>query len=78
MNYKLIDTGKIVSENDLREMLYRYEIQDLLDNKKEYFKGFLNLEYQFSCIRVAVDGEIGAVINMLETNWNVPISEPFL
>lgn len=78
MNYKIIDTGKIVSENDLRDMLYRYEIQDLLDNKEEYFKGFLNLEYQFNCIKKAIDSEINEVIYMLETNWNVPISEPFL
>lgn len=78
MNYKIIDTGKIVSENDLRDMLYRYEIQDLLDNKEEYFKGFLNLEYQFNCIKKAIDSEINEVIYMLETNWNVPISEGFI
>lgn len=73
MEYVIIDTGKIVSENELREMLYKYEIQDLLDNKDDYFKGFLNVEYQFNCIRKAIDSDIKEVIDMLETNWNVPI-----
>lgn len=75
MEYIITDTNKIVNEKELRTMLYKYEIQDLLDNQEEYFKGFLNLEYQFSCIRTAVDGEIVAVIKMLNESWNVPVEE---
>ena len=75
MQYLIIDTNKKVNEKDLRDLLYKYEIQDLIDNKEEYFKGFLNLEYQFSCIKTATTGTIEEVIYMLETNWNVPIEK---
>jgi hypothetical protein len=78
MKYKILDTDEIVTEKDLRELLYRYEIQDLLDNTEEYFKGHLNLDSQFKCIDKAINGTTEEIIDMLGTNWNVPISEPFI
>lgn len=75
MKYKILDTCKIVDEEYIRNLLYEYETQDLLDNKEDYFKGSLRIDYQFTCIKKAIIGEIKDVINMLETNWNVPIAE---
>ena len=75
MKYKILDTNEIVTEQYLRKMLFEYESQDLLDNKEDYLKGFLHLDYQFSCINKAVNGTMKEIIDRLETLWNVPIDE---
>lgn len=73
--FLITDTNEIVSEEYLRKLLYGYEIQDLLNNENEYFKGFLDLQAQMNCIEKAIKGNLEEVIDMLETNWNVPIEK---
>ncbi len=75
MKYEILDTNEIVTEEYLRKMLFEYETQDLLDNKKDFLDGSLNLDYQFNCIKKAVSGNMKEIIDRLETLWNVPIIE---
>ena len=75
MKYLIEDTRKVVTEEELRKLLYEYEVEDLLSNKKEYLQGDLNLNSQFECINSAKNADIKIVINMLEENWNVPIGK---
>ena len=73
MKFLIKDINQIVNEEHIRKLLYRYEIEDLLNNEDEYYKGFYNLDSQFACIRKALEGDIEEVIKMLEENWDVPI-----
>ena len=73
MRYKILDTDDVLTEKDLRKLLYNYEIQDLLDNTEEYFKGRYNLKSQFNRIEKAINGTTEDIIDILRTDWDTPI-----
>ena len=75
MKYLIEDTRKIATEQELRKMLYEYEVGDLLSNTEEYLQDNLHLNIQFECINRAKSADMKVVIHMLGENWNVPIRE---
>ena len=75
MKYEILDTNESVTEQELREKLYRFEIQDLIANTQEYFKGVYDIKAQFKCIEKAMNGNIEEIIDILGTYWGVPVKE---
>lgn len=73
MEYLIEDTNKIVSEKELRTILMQEETTDILNNIDDYMDGALLLENQFHCIKTAKNGDIMEVIDLLGTNWNIPV-----
>ena len=75
--YKILDTNKnnIVDEQYLRSLLFDYEIDDILQNRNDYIKGYLDINVQKECIKNALLKDIDYIIDTLETSWNVPIEK---
>ena len=75
MRYKILDTGKIVDETYLRKLLFEYELEDIVDNKNDYFKGLYDIESQCHMLKIARQGEFDVVLYHLSTNWGVDVEE---
>lgn len=75
MKYKILDTDKIVDERYLRELLFEYELEDISDNKDDYFEGRYSLKAQFNMLELARFGEFDVVLYYLSTNWQVDVDE---
>ena len=75
MKYKILDNDKIVDEEYLRELLFEYEIGDIWDNRRAYFNGIYDLEYEYKMLELAINGEMERVLYFLSTNWSVDVDE---
>ena len=75
MKYKIVDNDKIVDERYLRELLFEYELEDIWDNKDDYFEGRYSLKAQFNMLELARFGEFDVVLYHLSTNWQVDVDE---
>lgn len=75
MKYKILDNNKIVDEEYLRKLLFEYELEDIWDNREDYFDGRFNLKYQFDMLELARKGEFDVVLYYLSTNWAVDVDE---
>lgn len=75
MKYKILDTGEIVDETYLRKLLFDYELEDIVDNKDDYFKGLYDIENQCHILTIAQEGEFDVVLYHLSTNWGVDVDE---
>ena len=73
MRYKILDTEKIVDETYLRKLLFDYELEDIVDNKDDYFKGLYDIENQCHILKIAQEGEFDVVLYHLSTNWGVDV-----
>ena len=71
MEYRLLDNNKIVDEKYLRELLFEYELEDILENKEDYFSGRYDLQAQFDMLKIAQQGEFDVVLYYLSNNWGV-------
>lgn len=77
MEYKILDIEKnnIVDEEYLRNLLFDYEVEDILANRNDYIRGYLDIESQKRCLKNALLKDIDYVIDTLGTSWNVPIEK---
>lgn len=73
MKYKILDTGEIVDETYLRKLLFDYELEDIVDNKDDYFNGLFDIENQCHILKIAQEGEFDVVLYYLSTNWGVDV-----
>lgn len=73
MKYKILDTEKIVDETYLRKLLFDYELEDIVDNKDNFFKGVYDIERQCNMLKIAQEGEFDVVLYYLSTNWGVDV-----
>ena len=73
MKYKILDTEKIVVETYLRKLLFDYELDDIVDNKDDFFKGVYDIENQCNMLKIAQEGEFDVVLYYLSTNWGVDV-----
>ena len=76
-NYRILDNNKRVSENDLRKLLFEYEIDDIWQNRDDYFDEIYNLQAQFNMLEIAKHGDMKKVLYYLSTNWSVDVEELF-
>lgn len=75
MKYKILDTEKIVDETYLRKLLFDYELEDIVDNKDDYFKGLYDIKSQCNMLKIAQEGEFDVVLYYLSTNWVVDVEK---
>lgn len=75
MKYKILDNNKIVDERHLRELLFEYELEDIWCNRRAYFNGIYNLEYEYKMLELAINGEMDRVLYFLSTNWAVDVDK---
>ena len=75
MKYKILDTGEIVDETYLRKLLFDYELEDIVDNKDDYFNDLYDIENQCHILKIAQEGEFDVVLYHLSTNWGVDVEE---
>lgn len=75
MKYKILDNEKIVDETYLRKLLFEYELEDVIDNKDDYFKGLYDIDNQCHMLKIAQEGEFDVVLYHLSTNWQVDVEE---
>lgn len=75
MKYKILDNEKIVDETYLRRLLFEYELEDIIDNKDDYFKGLYDIESQCNMLKIAQEGEFDVVLYYLSTNWQVDVED---
>lgn len=73
MKYRILDNEKIVDETYLRRLLFEYELEDIIDNKDDYFKGLYDIESQCNMLKIAQKGEFDVVLYYLSTNWQVDV-----
>lgn len=73
--YKILDQEGIVTEDYLRDLLFEYTIENLVDNKKDYLKGIIQVDFCLNCINLSISGNIQEIINILENEYNIPIEE---
>ena len=73
-----MDKKEIKTEKEIREMFFREEVYDLLNNCSDYLDNYLDLEQQFECIRIAKNGNITEIIDRLNSLWNYSIEEIIL
>ena len=73
MKYKILDTEKIVDETYLRKLLFDYELDDIVDNKDNFFKGVYDIKNQCNMLKIAQEGEFDVVLYYLSTNWGVDV-----
>ena len=73
MKYKILDTGEIVDETYLRKLLFDYELDDIVDNKDNFFKGVYDIKNQCNMLKIAQEGEFDVVLYYLSTNWGVDV-----
>ena len=72
-----LDENKIYSAPYVRELLLNEEIQDIINNKKDYISGCLNIESQCKCIEYAINGDINEIIRRLNDLWGYNIKSAF-
>ena len=48
-----VDNNEIITEKELRKLLFDFEIQDLMNNDIDYIDNYINLESQFECVKIA-------------------------
>lgn len=78
MKYKILDENdRTVGEKDLRKMLFKEEIYDLVNNMEDYFEGYLSLGNQFAAIQTALSGSVAEVVSRLESSWSYPIEKVY-
>ena len=75
MKYRILDNNKIVDERHLRELLFEYELEDIWCNRRAYFNGIYNLEYEYKMLELAINGEMDRVLYFLSTNWVVDVDK---
>lgn len=75
MKYKILDNNKIVDEDYLRRLLFEYEIDDIWQNRDDYFDERYSLQSQFNMLEIAQKGEFDVVLYYLSTNWSVDVDE---
>jgi len=75
MKYKILDNEKIVDETYLRKLLFEYELDDIMDNREDYFNGVYDIESQCNMLKIAQQGEFDVVLYYLSTNWGVDVEE---
>lgn len=75
MKYKILDNNKIVDEDYLRRLLFEYEIDDIWQNRDDYFDERYSLQSQFNMLEIAQNGEFDVVLYYLSTNWAVDVDE---
>ena len=73
--YIVEDTGKLLTEKDVRKMLYEMECEDLLNNKNDFIDGSLNLDAQFREIYMSLNGYMTDVLYTLNSSWNIPVKK---
>lgn len=75
MKYKILDMKKdnIVNEEYLRNLLFDYEVDDILQNYQDFMEGYLDINAQKRCVKNAFIKDMDYVIDTLGTSWNVPI-----
>ena len=73
--YRIVDTNEKVSEKYLRKMLFNFEVEDIMNNKDEYFEEMYDLNVQMENLHLAMNGDMEKVIYRLETYWNVPVDK---
>ena len=77
MEYRILDNNKKVSENDLRKLLFEYELADIWDNRDDFFDETYDLQAQFNMLEIAKHGDMKKVLYYLSTNWQVDVEELF-
>ena len=77
MKYRILDNNKRVDETYLRKLLFEYELEDIWDNRDDYFDETYNLQSQFHMLEIAQKGEFDVVLYYLSTNWQVDVEELF-
>lgn len=77
MNYKILTckTDNIVNEQYLRELLFDYEVDYVLQNSREFLEGLLPIEQQKEQIKNALVKDMDYVIDTLESDWNVCVEK---
>ena len=75
VNYRILDNNKIVDETYLRKLLFEYEIDDIWQNRDDYFDEIYNLKAQFDMLEIAKHGDMKKVLYYLSTNWSVDVDE---
>ena len=76
-NYRILDNNKRVDETYLRKLLFEYELEDIWDNRDDYFDGNLTLTSQYDMLWLARFGAFDKVLYYLSTNWQVDVEELF-
>lgn len=71
--FLITDEKRYVNEEYIREMLYNEEVEHLVSNSKDFFKGELNLEYQLNSIWNSVNADIDEVIEILGKCWGINV-----
>ena len=70
-----MERAKIVDETYLRKLLFEYELEDIWDNRDDYFDERFNLQAQFDMLEIAKHGDMKKVLYYLSTNWQVDVDE---
>lgn len=77
MKYRILDNNKRVDEEYLRKLLFEYEIDDIWQNRDDYFDETYNLKSQFNMLEIAKHGDMEKVLYYLSTNWSIDVEELF-
>ena len=75
MQYRILDNNEIVDETYLRKLLFEYEIDDIWENRDDYFDEIHDLQAQFNMLEIAKHGDMKKVLYYLSTNWSVDVDE---
>ena len=77
MKYRILDNNERVDETYLRKLLFEYELDDIWQNRDDYFEGNLTLTSQYDMLWIARFGSFDKVLYYLSTNWQVYVEELF-
>ena len=77
MKYRILDNNERVDETYLRKLLFEYELDDIWQNRDDYFEGNLTLTSQYDMLWIARFGSFDKVLYYLSTNWQVDVEELF-
>lgn len=73
LKFLIVDTGELITENQLRQMVLTEETNDILNNCAEYVNGELNIIYQCGCLQKAINSDIYEILEMANSSWNIPV-----
>lgn len=77
MKYKILTwkTDNIVNEQYLRELLFDYEVDYVLQNSNTFFEGLLPIEQQKQQIKNALVKDMDYIVDTLESDWNIRVEK---
>lgn len=71
------DDDKYYSEDEIRQAYLKREIEDIINNIDDYYKGFLNLERQCEKIKNIKFQDINNIIYELNCYWGYNLKIKF-